>query len=166
MALGVLLRKTKLTSYYQLWHELFFRSVPNFRQLRSNRAIAYTILGIAEYLHHQSNDEVMIELMRELVSKLIREYEASSDDNWQWFEAVLAYDNAILPYALLTAYPFLNDEAVKQLGLSTLTFLESITVQNGALSLVGNQDWAKQGKHRRKCGQEPSDVRESVLMCL
>ncbi|KAI1693092.1 glycosyl transferases group 1 domain-containing protein [Ditylenchus destructor] len=40
-------------------------SVPNFRQLRSNRAIAYTILGIAEYLHHQSNDEVMIELMRE-----------------------------------------------------------------------------------------------------
>lgn len=163
-ALGVLLRETKLTSYYQLGHELFFRSVPNFRQLRSNRAIAYTILGIAEYLHHQSNDEVMIELMRELVSKLIREYEASSDDNWQWFEAVLAYDNAILPYALLTAYPFLNDEAVKQLGLSTLTFLESITVQNGALSLVGNQDWAKQGKHISKFGQQPLDVTAMVFM--
>ncbi|WP_343560117.1 glycosyltransferase family 4 protein [Sphingobacterium sp.] len=163
-ALGVLLRKTKMTSYYQLGYELFFRSVPNFKQLRSNRAIAYTILGIAEYLHHQSNDEVMIELMRELTGKLIREYEASSDESWQWFESVLAYDNAILPYALLTAYPFLNDETVKQLGLLTLTFLESITIQNGALSLVGNQEWAKQGKHISKFGQQPLDVTAMVFM--
>jgi glycosyltransferase involved in cell wall biosynthesis len=163
-ALGVLLRETKLTSYYQLGHELFFRAVPNFGQLRSNRAIAYTVLGIAEYLHHQSNDEVMIELMRTLIGKLVQEYEASSDEHWQWFEPVLAYDNAILPYALLTAYPFLNDETIKQLGLSTLKFLESITVQNGALSLVGNQEWAKQGKHISKFGQQPLDVTAMVFM--
>ncbi|MGE8422624.1 MAG: hypothetical protein ACN6PI_07330, partial [Sphingobacterium siyangense] len=91
-------------------------------------------------------------------------YAASSDENWQWFEAVLSYDNAILPYALLTAYPFLNDETIKQLGLSTLKFLESITVQNGALSLVGNQEWAKQGKHISKFGQQPLDVTAMVFM--
>lgn len=163
-ALGVLLRETNLTSYYQLGHELFFRSVPHFRALRSNRAIAYTVLGIAEYLHHQSNDEVMIELMRELIGKLLHEYEASSDENWNWFEAVLAYDNAILPYALLASYPFLNDEGVKQVGLLTLNFLESMTVQNGGLSLVGNQEWAKQGRHASKFGQQPLDVTAMVFM--
>lgn len=163
-ALGVLLREMQLTSYYQLGYEIFFRALPNFNLLRSNRAIAYTVLGIAEYLHHQSNDEVMIELMRTLVGKLIREYEASSDENWQWFESVLAYDNAILPYSLLIAYPFLNDELVKQVGLSTLKFLESITIQNGALSLVGNQEWAKQGKHISKFGQQPLDVTAMVFM--
>lgn len=163
-ALGVLLRETKSTSYYQLGRELFFRSVPHFRQLRSNRAIAYTVLGIAEYLHHQSNDEAMVELMRELIGRLQHEYDASSDDSWQWFEPVLAYDNAILPYALLISYPFLNDERVKQLGLTTLTFLEGITMQNGALSLVGNQEWAKQGKHISKFGQQPIDVTAMVFM--
>jgi len=163
-ALGILLRKTELTSYYQLGRELFFRAVPNFSQLRSIRAIAYTVLGIAEYLKDQSNDEVMIELMRTLIGKLVWEYDASSDEHWQWFEPVLTYDNAILPYALLAASSFLNDDKIKQLGLSTLKFLESITIQNGALSLVGNQEWAKQGKHISKFGQQPLDVTAMVFM--
>lgn len=163
-SLGMLLNKAKLTSYYQLGQELFARAVPQFGQLRSNRAIAYTVLGIVEYLQHQPNDETMIELMRELVDKLIKEYDASADEHWHWFESILSYDNAILPYALLKSYVFLNDDRVKQLGLKTLTFLEGITIRNGALSLVGNQEWAIQGKHISKFGQQPLDVTAMVFM--
>ncbi|MBP3944138.1 glycosyltransferase family 4 protein [Sphingobacteriaceae bacterium WQ 2009] len=163
-ALGYLFKASPLTSYYQLGQEMFFRASTNFENLRSIRAIAYVIMGISHYLEHQPNDENMIERMRVLSNKLVHEYKVSSNSNWEWFEPVLAYDNAILPLSLLQASKFLNDEELNFMVLKTMRFLEEIIFQNGYLSIVGNQDWYRQNQLISKFGQQPIDVTATVLM--
>lgn len=163
-ALGYLFKAAPLTSYYQIGQEMFFRASANFDNLRSIRAIAYVIMGISHYLSHKPNDEGMIERMRVLSNKLVHEYKASSNSNWEWFEPVLAYDNAILPLSLLQASKYLNDEELNFMVLKTMRFLENIIFQNGYLSIIGNQDWYRQNQLVSKFGQQPIDVTATVLM--
>lgn len=121
-------------------------------------------MGIAEYLKQQPNDERITELLRKLAFKLVYEYEASADEDWKWFEPVLAYDNAIIPLAILMSNKFLNDDKLKEIGFTTFYFLENIIMQNGFLSIIGNQKWAKQNQNMSKFGQQPIDVTATVLL--
>jgi len=163
-ALGYLFNAAPLTSYYQLGQDIFFRAAAQFDSLRSIRAIAYVIMGISLYLEHHPNDEDMIERMRHLANKLVAEYKSSSNENWEWFEPVLAYDNAILPLSLLMASKFLNDSELDMMVIKTMKFLENVIFQNGYLSIVGNEDWYRQNQLVSKFGQQPIDVAATVLM--
>ncbi|UZJ64119.1 hypothetical protein OKW96_17210 [Sphingobacterium sp. KU25419] len=163
-ALGYLFNTAPYNDFYQLGSLIFFKAVPHFENLKSIRAIAYTMMGIAEYLKQQPNDERITELLRKLAFKLVHEYEASADEEWKWFEPVLAYDNAIIPLAILMSNKFLNDDKLKEIGFTSFYFLENIIMQNGFLSIIGNQKWAKQNQNMSKFGQQPIDVTATVLL--
>lgn len=163
-ALGYLFNTAPYNDFYQLGSLIFFKAVPHFENLKSIRAIAYTMMGISEYLKQQPNDERITELLRKLAFKLVHEYDASADEDWKWFEPVLAYDNAIIPLAILMSNKFLNDDKLKEIGFTTFYFLENIIMQNGFLSIIGNQKWAKQNQNMSKFGQQPIDVTATVLL--
>lgn len=163
-ALGYLFNTAPFVDFYQLGSNMFFKAMPHFENLKSIRAIAYTMMGIAEYLKQQPNDERVTELLRKLALKLVHEYEASVDEEWKWFEPVLAYDNAIIPLAILMSTKFLNDDHLKKIGFTSFYFLESIIMQHGFLSIIGNQKWAKQNQNMSKFGQQPIDVTATVLL--
>ncbi len=85
----------------------------------------------------------MIQTLRALTGRLVTDFEMNQSGDWRWFESMLAYDNAFLPLALLHAAEFLSDERVLEVALESMEFLGEITLRNGYLSIVGNENWYK-----------------------
>jgi hypothetical protein len=151
-------------AYYQTGKMIFFDAAHNFENLQSIRGIANAMVGISHYLRSNPNDDGMIERLRNLANKLIKHYEENSTPGWNWFEQVLAYDNGMLPLALLHAAEILNDEKTKNVALESMNFLTKTTLEDGYLSIIGNEDWFKKGGERSIFGQQPVDALAMVLM--
>lgn len=163
-ALGCLINFAPNNSYREFGQELFERSVPHFRSLRYIRGIANTIIGLTYYLKaHPSDEKIMSELVR-LTSFMTKAYWKQSSSNWHWFEDGLTYDNAILPLALLHSSEISGDEEVKQIALESLNFLESITMEKGYFSPVGNDGWMVKGKQKAIFDQQAIETMAMVLL--
>jgi len=163
-ALGYMLANAPNDSYYQIGRIIFFNAQPNFEKLKSIRSIAYTIMGTSYYLRSNPSDDGMIELLKRLTDVLVKHLENSSDETWVWFEELLAYDNAILPLALLHAAEILNDDKIREVAIVSINFLTAITMQGGYLSIIGNDKWHKKDGEHSKFAQQPLDAMAMVLM--
>ncbi len=163
-SLGYLLGNAPNDAYYQSGKEIFFEAAPNFEKLQSIRSIANTIIGISYYLKSSPHDEGMTERLRTMAYKLVNEYRQSRTDNWHWFEALLAYDNAMLPLSLLHAAGILNDEVITNTALESMHFLSGITLKDGYLSIVGNEQWYAKNGTQSMFAQQPLDALAMVLM--
>lgn len=163
-AIGYMLNNSPNDSYHQMGRLIFNKAIPVFDSLKSIRSIANTIIGICHYLRSNMSDDVMIERLRDLTHVLIEHYEVNSRDNWSWFEELLAYDNAILPLAMLHAAEILNEEAVEKVAFDSMHFLVNHTMSNGYLSIIGNEEWYKKDGDRSVFAQQPVDAMGMVLM--
>lgn len=163
-ALGYLLANAPNDAYFQTGRLVFFDSAAHFEKLKSIRGIANTILGICYYLRTNPSDEGMKEILRNLTTTLVRNYQDSSSAQWHWFEPLLAYDNGILPLALWHASEFLNDDTVLHIAKESMDFLEGITLRDGYLSVVGNEKWYTEDDERSMFAQQPIDAMAMVLM--
>ena len=163
-ALGYLLGNTPNDAYYQTGKLIFFDAAPNFENLKSIRGIANTIIGICYYLKTNSADEGMKLTLRKLTDTLVLHYHQNQSENWKWFESLLAYDNGILPLALLHAAPILEDKKVAEVAFSTLNFLTDHTLKDGYLSIIGNKEWYVKDKERSRFAQQPIDAQAMVLL--
>ena len=76
------------------------------------RGIANTIIGMSYYLKRFPEDEEIKELMYEMTYKLINIYNIEKSDDWNWFEDILTYDNAIIPLAIFHAAEVFNDNMI------------------------------------------------------
>ncbi len=56
----------------------------------------------------------MTERLRNLANVLMEHYKNTQAANWNWFESFLAYDNGILPLALLHSAEILNDKKLQK----------------------------------------------------
>ncbi|MGN6493155.1 MAG: glycosyltransferase family 4 protein [Agriterribacter sp.] len=163
-ALGYLLGNAPNDAYYQSGKEIFFDAAPNFEKLRSIRSIANAIIGVCYYLKSNPHDDEMTERLRKMANVLLDEYQQNRTDNWHWFEALLAYDNAMLPLSLLHAVSILNDENVSTVAMESMHFLSTITLKQGYLSVVGNETWYIKNGSPSMFAQQPLDVLATVLM--
>jgi glycosyltransferase involved in cell wall biosynthesis len=163
-ALGYLLGNAPNDAYYQTGRSVFFNALPNFEKLQSIRAIANTMVGISYYLISNPSDDSMQERLRSLSYKLIRHYEETSTIGWKWFEPLLAYDNGMLPLALLHSAEILKDSKITEIALESMNFLTEITLKDGYFSAIGNQKWYKKGGERSIFAQQPVDTLAMVLM--
>jgi glycosyltransferase involved in cell wall biosynthesis len=163
-ALGYLMANAPNDAYYQTGRLVFFDAAPNFENLNSIRSIAYTIIGICYYLKSNPSDEGMMTRLRNFSYTLVRHYEENSTAEWKWFEPLLAYDNAILPLALLHAAEILNEEKITLSAMNTMNFLTDITLKDGYLSIIGNKEWYKKDGERSMFAQQPVDALAMVLM--
>jgi len=163
-ALGYLLGNAPNDAYYQTGRLVFFDASPNFEKLRSIRGIANTMIGISYYLRSNPSDDSMIEILKNLTDKLIKHYEENSSTDWRWFEPLLAYDNGMLPLALLHSAEIFKDDKITETALETMNFLTEITLKDGYLSIIGNEKWYKKDGERSMFAQQPVDVLAMVLM--
>jgi len=163
-ALGYLLGNAPNDAYYQTGKLVFFEASPNFEKLQSIRGIANSMVGISYYLRSNPTDDSMTERLRNLAGKLIRHYEDNSSSDWKWFEPLLAYDNGMLPLALLHSAEILNDDKITEIALETMNFLTEITLKEGYLSIVGNEKWHRKKGERSMFAQQPVDALAMVLM--
>lgn len=163
-ALGYLLGNAPNDAYYQTGKLVFFDAAPNFEKLQSIRSIANTMIGISYYLRSNPSDDVMTERLRHFAHTLIKHYEDNSSRDWKWFEPLLAYDNGILPLALLHSAEILTDDKITRTALDTMNFLTGITLKDGYLSIIGNKEWYKKDGERSMFAQQPIDALAMVLM--
>jgi glycosyltransferase involved in cell wall biosynthesis len=163
-ALGYLLGNAPNDAYYQTGRSIFFNASPNFEKLQSVRGIANTIVGISYYLMVNPSDDSMIERLRSLSFKLIKQYEENSIADWKWFEPLLAYDNGMIPLALLHSAYILKDSKITSTAIETMNFLTEITLKDGYFSAIGNEKWYSKGGERSLFAQQPVDTLAMVLM--
>src|SRR5690606_26640691 len=83
-----------------------------------------------------------------------------------WYESLLAYDNALLPLAMLRAGKLLKNDSFQQVGIESMAFLEKHTMKKGHLSLVGNEGWFKHDGVPAPFDQQPVDTMATVLLFL
>lgn len=163
-ALGYLLANAPNDAYYQTGRLLFFNAAPNFEKLKSIRGIANTMIGISYYLRSNPSDDSMTERLRNLANILVKHYNENQSENWNWFESLLAYDNGILPLALLHSAKILNDQKITKVAIESMNFLTSHTLKENYLSIIGNEKWYKKEGERSVFAQQPIDAMAMVLM--
>ncbi|RIJ47158.1 glycosyltransferase [Maribellus luteus] len=163
-ALGYLLANAPNDAYYQTGKLIFFNAAPNFESLKSIRGIANTMIGICYYLRSNPSDDSMTERLRNLANVLIKHYTENQSPGWNWFESLLAYDNGILPLALLHSAKILNDDKVTQTAIDSMNFLTQHTLKDNYLSVIGNEKWYKKEGERSLFAQQPIDAMAMVLM--
>ena len=163
-ALGYLLGNAPNDAYFQAGSGVFFNAARNFENLKSIRGIANAMIGICYYLKTNPSDDSMTERLRNMAFKLITHYQENESAKWHWFESLLAYDNGILPLALLHAAGILNDDRVREVAFITMDFLTSHTLKEDYLSIIGNEKWYKKEGERSVFAQQPIDAMAMVLM--
>jgi hypothetical protein len=137
---------------------IFDRALPRARASSASRTKAYTCLALAERLSIEPNDQNLRENLRLLANELLSLYEAVHAAEWEWFENVLAYENARLCHALFAAYSALGERRYLDVATRTLQFLTRVETLNGMYSPVGNSGWYKRGGIRAQYDQQPVDA--------
>jgi glycosyltransferase involved in cell wall biosynthesis len=163
-ALGYLLGNAPNDAYYQTGKLMFFNAAPNFEKLKSIRSIANTMIGISYYLKSNPSDDSMTERLRVLANGLIKHFQENETTEWKWFESLLAYDNGILPLALLHSAEILNDNKITKTALKAMSFLTKHTLNDSYLSIIGNEKWYIKEGERSVFAQQPIDAMAMVLM--
>ena len=163
-ALGYLIRFSPHDAFFQLANQLFSRAYPHFKNVRSLRGIADTIIGVCHYLHRYASDEGMNETLKAMVQRIITQYTDEADDEWHWFEPTVTYDNGIIPLALFHAYEITGDEKVLAVAREMADFLEGIIFRDGYLAPVGSDGWYPKGEQCARYAQQPIDAMAIVMM--
>jgi glycosyltransferase involved in cell wall biosynthesis len=163
-ALGYLIKHATTDSAFQFAKDAYFRAMPHFEKLLSNRGIANTIIGICHVQQRYPDHGPMMQMLITLTGKIKKRYLEECDGEWHWFEKVLSYDNAILPLALWHSYEITKDRETLRIAGESTRFLEQHAFVNDRLSLVGNNPWFYKGGEKHPYGQQPINAMAMVMM--
>jgi hypothetical protein len=146
--------------------QVFEDAVPWARSLRSLRAIAFSMMGVAYYSRQWPESPVIAGLPERLSIQLLAAYQRHRSDEWRWFENALTYSNGMLPHALLRGYELTGNEQCRDVAREALEFLTEILVVDGVLQPIGCHGWYARGGTRAWFDQQPVDVMGMVLLYL
>nr|MBC7612070.1 glycosyltransferase [Pseudopedobacter sp.] len=162
-ALGYMICNSPNNSYKEFARELFFNSLNHLEKLEHLRGHANSMMGISHYLNSYHDDNLK-EKLEALANKLISAYQKHKSTDWHWFEEKLTYDNAILPMALLKAYEATGNYIYKEIGLESLTFLDSVTIEKGYYNPIGNDGWFYKNGEKAVFDQQAIETMAAVMM--
>lgn len=162
-AYGSIMADPPSPAYLSIIKERFDMSVAHIPSL-SPRGMAYSIFGMADYLQQFPGASDIKRCMTTASNKIAEYYNKNSSDDWQWFEDILAYDNAVLPHAMFISY--LNGGGPEHLDIAkkTADFLLDNTFDGEKFSFIGCNGWYKKGGKRAKFDQQPLEACSTVLM--
>ena len=162
-AFGSIIASPPDTAYVPVVKEFFEDSSNHIPQM-SPRGMGYSILGQAEYLKQFPDAKEAKELLAFAADRIIELCKKHSTADWNWFENILSYDNAIVPAALFTAGSVLNEKKYTSVAQSLCKFLLDNTYNGRHFSFIGSFGWYPKGKARAQFDQQPIEVASTVLM--
>jgi glycosyl transferase family 1 len=167
-ALGTVLGRSGDQALRGAAGHLFEIAVPAVVAFTSPRAWAFALLGIEEYLNSFPGDREAQEISSALVTRLVELYKANQSPDWGWFEDVLAYSNARLAQAVLTAGRRNADHEMISVGLKALNWLGEMQRCEGHDHFVpiGSQGFYRKGGERARFDQQPIEAGGTVSACL
>ena len=162
-AFGTVMAKLPSPSYLSIIKDCFDRSV-KYVQKQHPRGMAYSILGMSDYLKQFPGAS---DIKRQLViaaDKLVELYKRNSHPDWQWFEDTLTYDNAVLPHALFVTALIFEDEKYTEVAMKTCEFLLDNTFDGNHFSFVGCNGWYGRSGIKAQFDQQPIEAAATVMM--
>ena len=166
-ALGVTARDAQVAKHRD-WARMMFDVTGSLAfELGSLRAQSFAMLGAAAMLDAYPGHE----LAREILGRFPDAHMAVLDEvrrpEWEWFEIVLAYDNARLPQALIRAGVALERPDLVGVGLSTLEWIVSKqTNPQGRFRAVGTESFHRPYGEPLKFDQQPLEAQATVDACV
>jgi hypothetical protein len=137
---------------------IFDRALPWARKSTSPRTKAYACLGLAERMRSDTKDPNLTTNLRDLATSLLDQFESNRAPGWEWFENILAYDNARLSQALFAAYQSLSEETYLRGAQESLDFLLKTTTIDETHVPIGSNGWYVKGGNRALYDQQAIDV--------
>ncbi|HNY78545.1 MAG: glycosyltransferase family 4 protein [Sedimentisphaerales bacterium] len=162
-ALGTVMACPPLPAHLSLAKDCFDHSVGQVHK-QHPRGMAYAILGMCDYLRQFPGASDIKRQMELAADGLVRQYEENRQRDWEWFEDILTYDNAVLPHALFAAGRSLHNETYARVAGKTAEFLLDNTFDGDHFSFIGCQGWYERGKPRAVFDQQPIEAAGTVLM--
>jgi len=167
-ALGVMAGWGHNPGQVSLATKLFHDALPALASFSDSRSIAFPVLGMQAYLRQNDNDHQVRELLQSLGCRLQARFEQYATKNWQWHEAMLAYDNARLPEALMACGRVIGDDDMVSTGLRVLEWLRDIQIEQsgGWFAPVGNQGWYPKDGSKAQYDQQPLEAAAMIGACI
>jgi glycosyltransferase involved in cell wall biosynthesis len=166
--LGTVLGRSKSADLRGTAGQLFESALPAILRFKSPRAMAFSVLGLHEYLSGFPGDRAAMQTMDELSHRLLDIYASNHSAGWHWFEDVLAYSNARLPQALIACAARTSDKGMLAAGLESLDWI--VTMQRcetkGHFVPIGSQGFHRKGGERARFDQQPVEAGATVSACL
>ncbi len=162
-ALGSVIAKPPLPSYLSVIKDCFDKSVRHI-QKQHPRGMAYSILGMSDYLEQFPGASDIKRELELAADGLVDQYKENKYPDWRWFEDVLTYDNAILPHALFAAGLTLCNKKYIQIAQETCGFLLEKTFNGDHFSFIGCKGWYERGGTKAQFDQQPIEATSTVLM--
>lgn len=163
-ALGTLTTSAP-TSNMRDWARMQYdRAIEPLSRMRSPRAQAFMMLGSAEIA---KTDPQAATLLARWGDALLNGRSEYSKPGWDWFEPVLAYDNARLPEALIRAGLAIGREDFIASGLETLDWLNcQQTAAEGHFRAIGSDSFGRLYAAPLPFDQQPLEAWASVDACI
>jgi hypothetical protein len=162
-ALGTVMAKSPSPSYLSIIKECFDRSVKHVEK-QFPRGMAYSILGMADYLKQFAGASDIKRQLEIAADGLITQYQENSMSGWEWFEDILTYDNAVLPHALFVAGSTFENKKYLEVAEKTYEFLLANTFNGQHFSFVGCKGWYERGGRQAAFDQQPIEAASTVMM--
>lgn len=138
------------------------KAIKKIDNIKSPRAIAYTIKGLYHYYLAYKNEDIKLSI-ENLADELLRHYDIHSEENWCWYEDYMTYANNVLPEAMMYSYLITGDLKYKKIALVTFDFLLSHYFMKGQLKVISNRGWFKKENERIFYGEQPIEVATTII---
>ncbi|NML06972.1 glycosyltransferase family 4 protein [Sphingomonas sp. G-3-2-10] len=166
-ALGVTARDAKALKHRDWASAMFDMTASIALELGSPRAHAFAMLGASAMLEAHPGHSLSKQILTRFGEELIALLDAARRPEWQWFEIVLAYDNARLPEALLRAGKVLGRSEFVSVGLETLEWIVSRqTSPDGRFRAVGTESFGRAYQEPMQFDQQPLEAQATIDACV
>ncbi len=165
-ALGVTARDAPMAKHRDWAHTLYDQTADIAFDLGSPRAQAFAMLGAAAMLDIDARHPVARETLARFGDFFVSLLAEARRPEWQWFEIVLAYDNARLPEAMLRAGLALDRDDLVACGIDTLDWIIARqTSPEGRFRAVGTESFHRAYAEPMPFDQQPLEAQATIDAC-
>ncbi len=165
-SLGVTAAEAR-ASKYRDWARILFDETASIAvDFGSPRARAFAMLGAAAMLDAHPGHALSRTLLERFGAELMALLDIARRPEWEWFEIVLAYDNARLPEALIRAGQALKRPDFTACGLSTLDWIVGQqTAPDGGFRAIGTESFGRAYADPMPFDQQPLEAQATIDAC-
>jgi glycosyltransferase involved in cell wall biosynthesis len=166
-ALGVTARDARAPKFRDWAVAMYDATASLALELESPRAQAFAMLGAAAMLEASPGHKLATEILRRFPDQHLALLEQARRPEWEWFEIVLAYDNARLPEALIRAGVALGREDLVACGIDTLDWIVGKqTSPEGRFRAVGSESFGRPYAEPLPFDQQPLEAQATIDACV
>jgi len=162
-AFGTIIAKPPTPAYISVAKSCFDKSVEHI-QKQLPRGMAYSILGMCDYLEQFPGASDIKRQLELTADGLVTQYEENNYSDWQWFGDWLTYDNAVLQHALFVAGITTDNKKYLEIAGKTCEFLLDKSLNGEYFSFIGCKGWYERGGTKATFDQQPIESASMVLM--